>query len=260
MKPILIISDLHLSESHPETLALFEYFMQTIALEADTLFILGDLFDVWMGDDTKTPSICQTLKLLADYAQSGRKIFVIRGNRDFLLGRNFERESQSKLLGDYVVLDQAGTEWSAIKKNIILMHGDLLCTSDRRYQLFRKIVHQNWVQRLFLSMPLSWRRRIANKLRAASQSYGASTFQQRPEILDASPQGIANVRKQFNPSYLIHGHTHRLNIHREDSFTRVVLGDWHAQGSFASLTAEGLQLFTFDSMKRQLIGSLELPK
>ncbi len=253
MKPIFVISDLHLSDAHPETLTLFQHFVQQIALAADSLFILGDLFEVWMGDDANTSGISQALKLLSDYAQTGRKIFVIRGNRDFLLGRGFERATQSKLLGDHVLLNQTEAEMSAINAKILLMHGDLLCTEDQRYQRFRKFVHRSWVKRLFLSLPLTWRRRIANKLRRSSQNYGANAFQKRPDILDVSPQGISDIRSRFTPSCLIHGHTHRLNIHRETGFTRIVLGDWHNTGSFVESQADKRQLFSFDVAQTRVI-------
>ena len=222
---IYFISDLHLSESHPKITALFLQFIQQNAPLAEAVYILGDLFDFWIGDDEQSPLIDEVKQAIRTLTASGVKCYFICGNRDFLIGKRSARETGMEILPDYQLLDLYG-------KKTLLCHGDTLCIDDVRYQQFRRKVHQKWRQKLFLCLPLFIRLNIANKIRAKSQKDKQSkSF----EIMDVNPQFTAQKVAEFGVERLIHGHTHREHIHQEQSFTRIVLGDW--RDNYASILA-----------------------
>ena len=222
---IYFISDLHLSESHPKITTLFLQFMQQKAPLAEAVYILGDLFDFWIGDDEKSPLIYEVKQAIRNLIASGVECYFICGNRDFLIGKRFARETGMEILPDYQLLDLYG-------KKTLLCHGDTLCIDDVKYQQFRRKVHQKWRQKLFLCLPLFIRLNIANKIRAKSQQDKQSkSF----EIMDVNPQFTARKVAEFGAERLIHGHTHREHIHQERGFTRIVLGDW--RDNYASILA-----------------------
>ncbi len=150
MKPIYFIADLHLSETYPELTALFNDFMQNKAQEAQAVYILGDLFDFWIGDDETSPLISQVKHQIKNLTEKGIACYFIHGNRDFLLGKKFAQDCGLTLLPDYHCVDLYGVK-------TLICHGDTLCIDDVKYQQFRRKVHQKWRQRLFLCLPLKVR-------------------------------------------------------------------------------------------------------
>lgn len=223
MKHSYFISDLHLSKTRPELTALFVDFMQHLAPKAERLYILGDLFDFWIGDDEQSPLIQQVKNLIKAVSDQGVQCYFQHGNRDFLIGTRFAKETGIQLLPDYQVIDLYG-------KKILLCHGDTLCIDDVAYQQFRKKVHQKWRQRLFLCLPLKVRVKIAEKIRAKSNQdkQGKSA-----KIMDVNQAFTTQKIQEYGVDLLIHGHTHREAIHQEKTFTRIVLGDW--RNNYASI-------------------------
>ncbi len=235
----LFIADLHLQTEEPAITAGFLRFLAGTAQEADALYILGDLFEAWIGDDDPNPlhrQIAAALKALAD---SGVPVYFLHGNRDFLLGQRFARESGMTLLPEEKVLELYG-------KQLLILHGDTLCTDDAGYQAFRAKVHQPWLQKLFLALPLFIRMRIAAKMRADSTSANRNKSQ---AIMDVNPQAVVNVMEKHQVQHLIHGHTHRPDIHtltaNGEPAYRYVLGAWHQEGSMVKVTADKIELIAF---------------
>ena len=218
MKPVYFISDLHLSEESPELTGLFVRFLNSSsAASAQSVFILGDLFDFWIGDDEVSELNTLVAREIRKLSDKGVAVFFVRGNRDFLIGQDFCRRAGMTLLPDYSVLDLFGS-------NTLICHGDTLCTDDKAYQRFRRVVHWNWLQKLFLMLPLRRRTRLAAKIRRVSKM----GKQVKPaDIMDVNASFTAQQVRAFNTERLIHGHTHREHIHHENGFTRIVLGDWH---------------------------------
>ncbi|WP_318363280.1 UDP-2,3-diacylglucosamine diphosphatase [Enterobacter sp.] len=235
----LFIADLHLQTEEPAITAGFLRFLAGSAQEADALYILGDLFEAWIGDDDPNPlhrQIAAALKALAD---SGIPVYFIHGNRDFLLGQRFARESGMTLLPEEKVLELYG-------KRLLILHGDTLCTDDAGYQAFRAKVHQPWLQKLFLALPLFIRMRIAAKMRAGSKSANRT---KSLAIMDVNPQAVVKVMEKHQVQHLIHGHTHRPDIHaltaNGEPAYRYVLGAWHSEGSMVKVTADKIELIAF---------------
>lgn len=216
-KLIIFISDLHLSPDRPEIVELFLGFLDAIAQEAEALYILGDMFDLWLGDDdlTKThQSVLKTLKRATEKVP----VFVMCGNHDFLLGQQFEEQSGCQILKDPHVIEHQG-------ERILLLHGDTLCIEDKEYQRFRAVVHNSWLQKLFLLLPIAARRWCADKLRASTKKYSSEKPQ---HIMDVSERAVEQVLEKYQASLLIHGHTHRPATHAVGSAgKRIVLGDWY---------------------------------
>lgn len=229
---ILFVSDLHLDEESPLAVEQFLDFLRVEARDAFALYILGDLFESWVGDDDDEPvrqSVCTALR------EFTRRVpcHVVRGNRDFLLGTAFERASGCQLLPDPVRV-QAGL------RQFLISHGDLLCTSDRRYQRFRDFARDETVQRDFLTLPLPLRRRLAGHARADSRAYTRGASQ---NIMDVNPDAVTALFRLADADVLVHGHTHRPAVHRLHvdgrERTRIVLGDWYESGSCLALAADG---------------------
>ncbi|TKV05412.1 UDP-2,3-diacylglucosamine diphosphatase [Citrobacter sp. wls619] len=235
----LFIADLHLCTEEPAITAGFLRFLAGDARKADALYILGDLFEAWIGDDDPNPlhrEMAAAIKALTD---SGVPCFFIHGNRDFLIGKRFARESGMTLLPQEKVLNLYG-------RNVLIMHGDTLCTDDAGYQAFRAKVHQPWLQKLFLSLPLFIRQRIAAKMRANSKAANSS---KSLEIMDVNPQAVIAEMEKHQVQWLIHGHTHRPAVHEvtanaQPAF-RVVLGAWHTEGSMIKVTPDDVELIAF---------------
>lgn len=235
----LFIADLHLCSEEPAITAGFLRFLAGTAREADALYILGDLFEAWIGDDDPEPLHREIAAALRALVQSGVPCYFIHGNRDFLLGRRFARESGMQLLPEEQVLDLYG-------RRVLIMHGDTLCTDDAGYQAFRAKVHKPWLQTLFLALPLRLRRRIAARMRADSKAANSSKSM---EIMDVNPQAVVNAMERHHVQWLIHGHTHRPAVHdlqaNGQPAWRVVLGAWHSEGSMVKVTPDDVELIHF---------------
>lgn len=230
MKKTYFISDLHLEIGKPEIAEIFLKFMQTEAINADALYILGDFFEVWIGDEDNDVFINKIKLALKTLTQQGIPVYFIHGNRDFLIGNKFAKETGIKLLSDPSIIDLYGYP-------TLIMHGDLLCTDDKDYLRFRKIVRNKLVQFLFLLLPIRYRKKIARKLRMNSQkNYKNKSYQ----IMDAVPETIKTVMSNYKVNFLIHGHTHRPNIHyfwiQKQLIQRIVLSDWETTGHYLLIT------------------------
>ncbi|MFO7640865.1 MAG: UDP-2,3-diacylglucosamine diphosphatase [Candidatus Competibacteraceae bacterium] len=232
----LFISDLHLEPARPAITALFLDFLQGRARRAEALYILGDLFEAWVGDDDDAEPgrvVADALRVLSG---SGVPIFFIHGNRDFLLGPRFAAASGMQLLPETTVIELAG-------EPILLMHGDTLCTDDTEYQKFRANVRDPAWRAQTLALPLAQRRALAGQLRETSQQ---ATRQKAAEITDVNPAAVDAALRAFGVHHLIHGHTHRPAVHQWTldgrPTRRTVLGDWHLQGSVLRHDATGWRL------------------
>ena len=237
----LFISDLHLDSTRPAITQLFLRFLREDAAEAEALYILGDLFEAWVGDDEDSELAAAVKAGLRALVDSGVPVSVMRGNRDFLLGPDFGAETGVHLLADpcVAVLDGEPT---------LLLHGDLLCTDDSRYQDFRRQVRDPSWREQFLAQPLAARRVFAQQARAASQDHqqGLQKQGQLEAITDVNADAVAAMLERFGLRRMIHGHTHRPAIHSlragERGAQRIVLGDWYEQGSVLRVSADGLEL------------------
>ncbi|WP_421252358.1 UDP-2,3-diacylglucosamine diphosphatase [Aeromonas sp. 600724] len=221
----LFISDIHLSAQRPDMTAALVRFLEHDAPGADALYVLGDLFEFWIGDDDPNPLHQQMADAFLALSQQNVPIYFIHGNRDFLLGQQFAKRAGMTLLGDPCVIDLYG-------ERVVLSHGDLLCTLDLGYQKFRRITQLKWLRWLFLRLPLARRQAIACKMRGQSQMENAHKSQ---IIMDVTPAAVDDTLRAHDCRMMIHGHTHRPAIH---DFTldgqharRIVLGDWFEQGS-----------------------------
>jgi UDP-2,3-diacylglucosamine hydrolase len=230
----LFISDIHLSAESAEIRDYFLHFLRHEAKTADALYILGDLFEVWIGDDDNALWIEEISQALKNLALTHTKLYLMQGNRDFLLGKAWASKCGAVLLPDPVVIDLYGTP-------TLLMHGDLLCTEDKLYQRWRKFVHYRFVQKFMLSFPLSWRQYVANKLRHQSQQYVkkniTSENSEKSAKMDVSLSTLEVMIKQYQVTQLIHGHTHRPAVHNAETYTRFVLPAWHPKGGMLSAKA-----------------------
>lgn len=240
MRLTYFISDLHLSETRPELTALFTDFIQNHAIHAEKLYILGDLFDFWIGDDEDSTLIRQVKTLLQALMQHKIDCYLIRGNRDFLIGKRFAQETGIKLLADYQKIDLYGTP-------TLLCHGDTLCTDDVKYQQFRQKVHQKWRQWLFLKLPLKVRLKIAEKIRAQSNQ---SKKSKNIRVMDVNLAFTTQICHQFNVQRLIHGHTHLEGIHQYADYQRIVLGDWKTNYASILVAKENGQIGFLNSLSK----------
>lgn len=244
---VFFISDLHLKASRPEITHRFLHFLQTKAREAEALYILGDFFEAWIGDDDQNPHDERIIQALAEFSGTGIPLYFMSGNRDFLVGQQFARRVRGTLLPDPSLVE-------IYNKKILLMHGDLLCTQDLAYQRFRKFVRNVFIQKLFLWLPLWVRRKIALKLRTMSETSKRENARNKADIFSqeklkhqAAGETVQEYLERFQAEILIHGHTHQplmedINI-RGKTKKRVVLGEWHRKtGSLLVLSPEGLKL------------------
>ena len=215
-------SDLHLDPATPEIAARFRRFLAGPARDAHSIYLLGDLFEAWIGDDDPEPAHREVIAALAALAASGTLVYVMRGNRDFLLGERFCRESGALLLEDPAIVDVAGTR-------VLLSHGDGLCVDDASYQRLRALVQDEGVRRGFAKLSLASRRRLATEARAGSREHLTTA---PGYITDVSQAAVEALMHSAGVDLMIHGHTHRPGVHRFRSGgserTRIVLGDWHA--------------------------------
>nr|WP_281438660.1 MULTISPECIES: UDP-2,3-diacylglucosamine diphosphatase [Pseudomonas] len=238
----MLISDLHLEEERPDITRAFLDFLAGRARSAQALYILGDFFEVWIGDDAMTPfqdSICAALRALSD---SGTQVFLMHGNRDFLLGKAFCKAAGATLLKDP----------SVVRMNdepVLLMHGDSLCTRDEAYMRLRRYLRNPITLFILRHLPLRTRHKLARKLRSESR---AQTRMKANDIVDVTPDEVVQVMQQHGVQTLIHGHTHRPAIHKlqlgAQAAKRIVLGDWDRQGWALQVDEQGFQLAAFDFM------------
>lgn len=235
----LFIADLHLCDEEPAITAGFIHFLAHQAVSADALYILGDLFESWIGDDDAGPLHLQIAAAIKTLVNTGVPCYFIHGNRDFLLGKRFASLSGMILLPESQVINLYG-------RKMLIMHGDTLCTDDTAYLAFREKVHRPWLQTLFLALPLFFRRRIAAKMRASSKTANSS---KSLTIMDVNPQAVVEALTDHQVQWLVHGHTHRPAIHElvanQQPAFRCVLGAWHHEGSMIKVTAENVELISF---------------
>ena len=237
----LFISDLHLDPSRPHITALFLEFLRGPAREAEALYILGDLFEAWIGDDADDALAVQVRAGLRELVQAGVPVWAMRGNRDFLLGPRFADDTGVRLLPDPCVLPLGG-------EPTLLMHGDLLCTDDDAYQAFRRQVREPGWSEAFLAQPPQARRDFAGRARAASGDHQAALKAQGKleDITDVNAEAVTATMARFGVRRLIHGHTHRPAVHSLEVAgrrgQRIVLGDWYEHGSVLRLDADGIAL------------------
>ena len=232
------ISDLHLCESHPEITAALLDFVEKKAKQADALYILGDLFEAWVGDDHDTPlnrTISQALATLADFNTA---VYIMHGNRDFLIGQRFVNAAKAQLIPDPSLISIYG-------KNLLLAHGDALCTDDSNHQRFRRLTQRAWLRRCFLMLPLSWRHALAQRIR--QQSAQRSYSQQDLSRYDVTEDGVRAAVEEYPCDCLIHGHTHRPKLHHHTlvsgTLQRHVLGAWEQTAEILRLTEDGTLQF-----------------
>jgi UDP-2,3-diacylglucosamine hydrolase len=236
MPGTLFVSDLHLDASRPHITRLFLDVLDTLGRDADAIYILGDLFELWPGDDDDSLLGLAIMDALRVCVTSGTPVHLLHGNRDFLIGERFAARSGCRLLDDPSRIDLYGTP-------VLLMHGDTLCTDDVDYQAFRAGVRDIRWQQAFLQQSLQARRDIAQALRGKSR---ASAREKPESIRDVNPDTVARFMTDHGVQQLIHGHTHRPGIHELEiagkPARRMVLGDWYRQGSLLECTPQGCRL------------------
>jgi len=224
----LFVSDVHLGEDSAPAIGQFLAFLATHAARAEALYILGDLFESWVGDDDRSAAALEVCAALKTLTAGGVPCFVLHGNRDFLLGSGFCERTGSILLTDPVVAELDG-------ERVLVTHGDALCTDDHAYQELRSIVRRGDMQRRFLALPLSVRELLAGEVRAGSRRHIARTV---PTIMDVNAQAVERAFRAAGVRRMIHGHTHRPGVHELTvdgaSAERIVLGAWYEQGSYLS--------------------------
>lgn len=231
----LFASDLHLDSEAPWAIDAFLAFLDGPARDADALYLLGDLFEAWVGDDDDDAGNVRACEGLARLTRAGKAVYAMHGNRDFLLGESFEQRTGVKLLPDPVSVELHGVR-------TLLSHGDVFCTEDLPYQELRSIVRQPGWQRRFLALPLDSRRALASAARADSKAH---TERQIPVLMDVNPDAVTRAMKATGARRLIHGHTHRPAIHRFDvdgvKAERVVLAPWYESASCVAVDAAGVR-------------------
>jgi UDP-2,3-diacylglucosamine hydrolase len=234
--PTLFISDLHLDGTRPEVTDLFIEFLTREARQAAALYVLGDFFEVWIGDDDPDADKARIQNALRELTSSGVPCYVMHGNRDFLLGARFSKKTGCRFIRDGVIVEISGTR-------VLLLHGDTLCTDDHSYQRLRRIVRNPLVQWVFRRLSLARRQALAARMRMGSKAH---LDRVAPEIMDVNDAAVRDAFQTSNVSVMIHGHTHRPGIHKLNlgtrECTRIVLGDWYTQGSVLEWSENGYGL------------------
>ena len=230
MQQTFIIADLHLTQVENDKVELFNQFCTEYASKVDQLFILGDLFNTWIGDDISLNAY-QTIVNVLNKLTKTTEVFVMVGNRDFLLSNTFENETGCKLIQEPYILNHN-------KKNYLLIHGDSLCTDDVDYQKLKKVLRNPIIQFIFLHLPKNLRLKLTGQLRKKSieaQSYKSD------KIMDVNQSAVDELMTNYSDTDLIHGHTHRQNTHKMERYTRYVLGDWKNNQGNAIKLGESLE-------------------
>jgi len=242
------IADLHLDETAPHKVELFLNFLQTQAIQADALYILGDLFEAWVGDDLITPLIEKVKKALYHLTEQGIPVYFMPGNRDFLIGRRFLNAANVELLADPTLLNLYG-------QRVLLLHGDTLCTKDKAYLRFRRWVRHPWFKGFFLKLPLSWRSYLAKRARQKSQAY---TTHAPSNLMDITKAALKKMFQIYHCTVVIHGHTHRPTLsHLTVDMSQVqhfVLSDWDEYGNVLAANERGeFRLYNFKTLPFKLL-------
>lgn len=229
----LFISDLHLEDSQPQRTEWLLTFLAGPARKSRAVYILGDLFEYWIGDDAPSATAQHVAKATAELHQSGVECFFLHGNRDFLLGEKYAASAKLKLLPETVVVDLYGTP-------TLLLHGDTLCTDDTEYQALRRQLRDPAWQAGVLAMTIEQRLQMAQEARAASMQHTGSVAE---EIMDVNAAAVASAFREQGVRRMIHGHTHRPAFHQVDldatDAERIVLADWYDSGSYLEVSARG---------------------
>ena len=232
------ISDLHLEADRPDIAAQFLEFLEAEARDAEALYILGDLFEAWVGDDDPNPHYAECKQAIRALADSGVPVFFMHGNRDFLIGEGFATDTGASILADPTLLDLFGT-------SVLLSHGDALCTDDIEYQQVRVMTRDPDWQAMMLARPLDERIAIARQAREESTARGQAVDM---AIMDVNQGAVEQALRDSGADILLHGHTHRPNVHEidlGDRFAkRIVLGDWYEQGSYVRWDDNGPELLS----------------
>ena len=225
IQQILIIADLHLVTNEVQKNQLFEKFCQQ-ARQADQVFILGDLFNTWLGDDISLSYYHEIIQILKNLSHT-TQVFVMTGNRDFLLAQEFAHQTGCELIDSPYLLEVNEHQY-------VLTHGDELCTDDESYQQMKSILQHPITKAIFVRLPKNWRLKLSGQLR--QKSVNAQQTKTR-KIMDVNQAAVNELMVKYPDADLIHGHTHRLNTHIEPTFTRHVLGDWsNTQGNAIEIT------------------------
>ena len=236
----LFASDLHLDAARPEITDQFLGLLAGAARDAQSLYLLGDLFEVWLGDDEPGALGERVIAALAALSGAGVSLFVMQGNRDFLLGERFCERAGASLMTDPTIVT-IGDE------RVLVTHGDALCTGDTAYQRLRSLVRDPDVQRAFQALPIDRRRALAEQARAGSRAHLAEADEY---ITDVSQDAVERALQAAGVSILLHGHTHRPAVHRfragDQDCTRIVLGDWHREGSVLRWDEAGYELMRLE--------------
>ncbi len=242
----LLISDLHLSPERPLVTVAFLDFLARQASQCEALYILGDLFEAWIGDDDPAPLARQIITALKAFSDSGPQLYFLHGNRDFAIGKRFAKETGCTLLDEYHVADFYGNK-------VLLLHGDTLCTEDREYQRARRFIRNPFLLAFMTRLPLKTRQQIALRGRAKSL---ASTNKKADYIMDVSQAAVCEALNAYQVDTMIHGHTHRPADHEvnldstktdlgNNQARRIVLGDWHDRGWFVAVSPDKKELCSF---------------
>lgn len=235
----LFISDLHLDGERPDITTQFLEFVDTEARHSRGLYILGDLFEAWIGDDDPDSDKHRVKDALRSLTSSGVPVYFIHGNRDFLIGRRFAADTGARLLPDGTMIELHG-------KRVLLMHGDTLCIDDPDYQRLRRIVRNPLVQFILRCLSLGQRQRLATRMRAGSKAHIETMDRSKPQIMDVNQGAVVRTFEEEHADVIVHGHTHRPAIHEvkvgDRVATRIVLGDWYEQGSVLRWTEQGFEL------------------
>lgn len=233
----LFIADLHLSEQHPKITQTLYSFLDKNKEDIDALYILGDLFEVWIGDDEHTPLMDEVASKLSNYSSvNGVPIYYIHGNRDFMIGKKYAKQSSMILLPEHHEINLYGT-------STLLMHGDTLCLSDKNYQKMRKVIHNPILQFIFNLLPLHFRKKIGWKIRTASQS---KKVYKNNNMMGVTQSEVERLLLKHDCETLIHGHTHQVAEHQftinNRSYQRIDVGDWYNSFSYLEVSKENINL------------------
>ena len=233
---ILFISDLHLSPERPEVTRTFLTFLQQHADSTEALFVLGDLFEAWIGDDDTCATGIEVQEAFKQLTDKGVGLFIQHGNRDFFIGKRFCKATGANLLADEHLVEY-------MDETVLVMHGDTLCTDDVDYIRFRKKIRHPVSKALLQLLPLTYRQKLANAMRAKSKAANAN----KPSaIMDVNTNAVEAVMTKHCVSTLIHGHTHRPDRHQHKNGERIVLGDWHDKGWYIVWDLAGINLNNFN--------------
>lgn len=218
----LFISDLHLSSAQPELIHLASDFLSQHGHKYNSIYLLGDIFNTWLGDDIVPKEFELFVNTLWELNQKGKQLFLMVGNRDFMMGKRFAEQCGATLINDPTIIELD-------QHKVLIMHGDTLCTDDKSYQRFRLWSRNKLLQWLFLTLPVKFRQNISDKIKQKSRE---QKQHKSAMIMDVNQAEVDKVMQKYDSTILLHGHTHRPYIHKQRYGHRIVLGDWHNSVSF----------------------------